>query len=916
VGPDPASTHAGQLLKKVAADPLEDLLRAATVRVEGGPKPGAGFFVAPRLVLTCVHVVGIATSLTVTQGDTSWSAAPVALLHDQGKPIPALDEGYPDVALLEVDGVGPGCVRLEEDWPAYDAEFQTYGYPEEGGSVELTPARLRYRGKKGTHRSFIDCASDTIKPGMSGGALLNLSSRAVCGIVVATRSRAIPDGGFAVPWVVLKPLLAEAAEANRRFHQAYSPWRAAAASTARRLRFRLPRVVESFTGRSAELDALEQSFTHGYRAVVTQTLAGLGGVGKSQLAARYVEAHLDDYDVIAWIRAEVGGVTDLAELAAELGQVVEGLSPEERAAKALRALEQEQRRWLLVLDNVASPRQLESCCPAAGAGRVVVTSRNRGFGNFGPMLSVDVFDEDTATAYLLRRRPGDEASARRVAQAVGCLPLALSHAAAYCEAGATYREYLELISNLPAAEVFDRSPEAFYEATVASTWDVSIRLAEAKAALARPVLVMAATLAPDRIPTSLFRSLLDDDTDPRQRKALADALRALHDFSLVQLGDASMDIHRLLQKVIRDEAAGRGDASGQAAALSALTTAFPTETDRPGWWPQCEQLVPHVLALGHSLSDASEQAEAGIVLLNRAVEYLLHLEGGKRAVGAGKATVSYADRLLGPDHPETLTARNNLASCYWSVGRIPEAIAIEEQVLADRERILGPDHPRTLTSRANLAESYWSVGRIPEAIAIEEQVLADSERILGPDHPATLTARNNLAASYRSAGRIPEAIAIAEQVLADFERILGPDHPATLTARNNLAISYWWAGRIPEAIAIAEQVLADRERILGPDHPGTLTARNNLANCYWSAGRIPEAIAIEEQVLADRERILGPDHPRTLTSRNNLAASYRSVGRIPEAIAIAEQVLADRERILGPDHPETLRARQALDEML
>src|SRR5207249_3157193 len=171
----------------------------------------------------------------------------------------------------------------------------------------------------------------------------------------------------------------------------------------------------------------------------------------------FVEAHLDDYDIVAWVRAEDGGVADWAELAAELGRMVEGLTPDERAERALRALEHEQRRWLLVLDNVASPRQLESCCPAAGGGRVLVTSRHRGFADFGPVLAVDVFDEDTAAAYLLRRRPGDEAGARRVARALGGLPLALSHAAAYCSAGTSYTDYLDLIDSLPAGEIFDRS---------------------------------------------------------------------------------------------------------------------------------------------------------------------------------------------------------------------------------------------------------------------------------------------------------------------------------------------------------------------------------------------------------------------------------------------------------------------------
>jgi hypothetical protein len=73
-----------------------------------------------------------------------------------------------------------------------------------------------------------------------------------------------------------------------------------------------------------------------------------------------------------------------------------------------------------------------------------------------------------------------------------------------------------------------------------------------------------------------------------------------------------------------------------------------------------------------------------------------------------------------------------------------------------------------------------------EALAIEEQVTADRIRILGPEHPDTLTARANLAASYRQAGRAGEAVTLLEQVTADRIRILGPEHPDTLTAAQAL----------------------------------------------------------------------------------------------------------------------------------
>ncbi len=76
------------------------------------------------------------------------------------------------------------------------------------------------------------------------------------------------------------------------------------------------------------------------------------------------------------------------------------------------------------------------------------------------------------------------------------------------------------------------------------------------------------------------------------------------------------------------------------------------------------------------------------------------------------------ERLLGPDHPDTLTSRSILAVAYLEVGRLNEAIALHEQTLADVERLLGPDHPDTLTRRSNLALAYQAVGRQDEAAAL------------------------------------------------------------------------------------------------------------------------------------------------------------------------------------------------------
>ena len=169
----------------------------------------------------------------------------------------------------------------------------------------------------------------------------------------------------------------------------------------------------------------------------------------------------------------------------------------------------------------------------------------------------------------------------------------------------------------------------------------------------------------------------------------------------------------------------------------------------------------------------------------------------------------------------------------------PQAIEVGEPLTADLELALGPDHPDTLNARNSLAAAYQAAGRPAEAIPLFEQTLVSLERLLGPDHPDTLTAQNNLAATYQDVGRLAEAILLFRLTLAARERVLGAHHPDTATSRNNLASAYREAGRAAEAIPLVQQILAVRERQLGPDHSSTLAARNNLAAAYRAAGRPP-----------------------------------------------------------------------------
>jgi hypothetical protein len=121
-----------------------------------------------------------------------------------------------------------------------------------------------------------------------------------------------------------------------------------------------------------------------------------------------------------------------------------------------------------------------------------------------------------------------------------------------------------------------------------------------------------------------------------------------------------------------------------------------------------------------------------------------------------------------------------------AVGTIEEL----EQALADRERVLGPDHPDTLETSHDLADAYLRADRLAEAIPLLERTYIDREEVLGLVHPDTLASRHDLAYAYLQTDRLAEAIPLLEKALADRERVLGPDHPDTLETSHDLAYAY------------------------------------------------------------------------------------------------------------------------------
>ncbi|BAY13965.1 NB-ARC domain-containing protein [Calothrix sp. NIES-2098] len=259
---------------------------------------------------------------------------------------------------------------------------------------------------------------------------------------------------------------------------------------------------------------------------------------------------------------------------------------------------------------------------------------------------------------------------------------------------------------------------------------------------------------------------------------------------------------------------------------------------------------------------------------------------------------------LGESHPLVATSLNNLAELYRSQGRYSEAEPLYVQALELWRRSLGESHPLVATSLNNLAILYLSQGRYSEAEPLYVQALELRRRSLGESHPLVATSLNNLAELYRSQGRYSEAESLYVQALELRQRSLGKSHPLVATSLNNLAELHHSQGRYSEAELLSVQALELLQRSLGESHPLVATSLNNLAALYRSQGRYSEAEPLYVQALELRRRILGESHPDFATSLNNLAGLYKSQGRYSEAEPLYVQALELRRRILGESHPD------------
>ena len=422
----------------------------------------------------------------------------------------------------------------------------------------------------------------------------------------------------------------------------------------------------NFFGREEYIQNLRTALTKNNQpAALTQSIKGLGGLGKSKTALKYADLHRNEYSTGFWTVADSSDnlISGFAAFAGLLNLPQREEKDITKAAAAAKRWFESNSNWLLILDNVDDWEVAKDWIPTSKTGHVLITTQLQYTGQHAQGLELPRMTPEEGAKFLLERVKCDDPSAENLAAAKDIsvefdgLPLGLEQAGAYMdESKLSPAEYLELYQKQGKALRAKGD-----QGTVTRTFTLAL---EKLADRAKEIIRMAAFLAPDAIPEEIL--IAEGESDLDFRAAVTNAIR----YSLIwrNPGTKTVSIHRLVQLVVKDTL--DEDASKQwiERNAAAIARCFPEEVEFNNW-AACERLLPHAKILAADIVSLPIESKGSAYLLHQTAWYL----GDRTRYAEAKPLVHCAlrirEQVLGLEDPETAKSLNNLAWIYREQGQ-------------------------------------------------------------------------------------------------------------------------------------------------------------------------------------------------------------------------------------------------------
>lgn len=681
-----------------------------------------------------------------------------------------------------------------------------------------------------------------------------------------------------------------------------------------------------FLGRETVLQSLRQRLVSGAEVTaLTQSISGLGGVGKTQVAVEYAHRYGKYYTAVLWIPADSQEVATAACL--QLATKILGLPKQQEAEHQIVEVKrwlQKRPGWLMIFDNAEDPQAiLSTFVPTKHQGSILITTRRRDVEAVAQKEELPVFPEEDAVLFLLRRagriarearateaKEEDMFRAKELSQLLGWLPLALDQAGAYiAENGCSLQSYIDLYHQFRRLLLDRRNADdqpahrdgSDHPDSVFLTFKLSWESIQRRNVCAGRVLQFCAFLAPDQIPEVLVQAgIRTPEGESRQEEwEMSEALALLHRYSLIERTEQTFSLHRLVQEVIREMLSEEDRQQCLQRAIRATKTAFP-ENQEFANWSLCDRLLPHALQCiewtEYEVIEAVDTAD----LLHVTGAYLAERRQYEKVESFLLQALNIYKHLLGQRHLTVARCMNNLGAAYRNSANDTKTSKTTEKLIRQALKIfqktLGPNDPTTAKCLNNLGLLYMlNWGQYKRAKPLFQQALKIREQTLEPLHFDIAESLNNLGQVHLYLQENTDAEILFRRALDIHAQHPEQQHPHTANYWNNLASVYMRWKKYEEAESMYKRAVAICEQHLG-EHPNTALCIGNLASLYNKLKQYEKAGQLYQRAFAIHEESLGFLHPDTVMSLNHLVAFYCDQKKSKEAEVLLLRALRTCEQ--------------------
>jgi len=268
----------------------------------------------------------------------------------------------------------------------------------------------------------------------------------------------------------------------------------------------------------------------------------------------------------------------------------------------------------------------------------------------------------------------------------------------------------------------------------------------------------------------------------------------------------------------------------------------------------------------------------------------------------GKSILS---RFEGVTNREIAILQNQLGLVLRLIGEFQAAKVLFEESVRSTEINFGSENPNVLIRKANLALVYKDMGDYFEAKKILLGVVSLNIKLQGQEALDTIDTQIMLASVMYELGDYMGASKIYENILVVRKERYTSDSLSISHVEHSYALVLIAQGNFQKAEALLWNVIANLEQHLGEKNPNVHESRRSLAYVLNSQGKYTEAIELLMITIKYDEKNFGLLHPRTASGFAHLATIFRAIGDYPKTLELLELVSKSNEEYYEKEHPST-----------